>query len=205
MPLIIGGIAIAAASVTAGVVLTRSHGDDTEHVANAPPPVEPPPKPTAAMPAPPPPPSPTTGAVDVDIRVTPSNASVTIDGVHMPANPFHSKFLSDTAIHQVSVTAPGYLPKTTTITYTANVTLELSLEHIASPTRVVVVHAPPTTPQIRQETPATIAVPIPVPTPTPPPRVDVVPVKPATPTDINPAGGIKPRRPIDATNPYGAK
>jgi serine/threonine-protein kinase len=163
-------------------------------------------------PPPPPPPSITTPAknlVDVDIRVTPSTATVTIDGATVASNPFHGKYVGDTATHEVRASAPGYVSKVEAINLDASVRLDLSLER-------VIATAPPPVPVRAAATPphAVVRAPTPVrvtttreadpPHPVEPPPPEPKPVK-AEPTDVNPNGGNKPRRPIESNNPYGER
>jgi len=162
-------------------------------------------------PAPPPPTisAPSKNLVDVDIRVTPSTAVVTLDGATIAGNPFHAKYLGDTATHEVRASAPGYVSKVEAITLDASVRLDLSLERVIMPTPppVPVRAATPTRAVVRTPPPVRVTTtrdpdpPHPVETTTPPPP-EPKPAKPE-PTDVNPNGGSKPRRPIESTNPYG--
>ncbi len=191
-PVLAIGLAVVALGAGAAVFLTRGGHEDPPAVAR----VDPPPAPSIAVPQPkavePAVIDPKPGTVDVDISVTPSNASVTIDGVNLPANPFHGKYLSDKATHEVRIAAPGFHPKIATITYNANVTLDISLERVpVAASRYPIVQPRVTVPPTRPADP----VPVPVP--------EVKTTKGSN--DISPEGGIKPRRPIDSTNPYGAK
>ncbi len=164
------------------------------------------PRPDMAQPAPLAPPiSPATSptSIEVNIKVTPANASVTVDDVNLPSNPFHRKYISDTATHQIRASAPGYLPKVTQVTFDANVTLDVSLEHapVAVPAHGRVVAVRPIAPPVPVEH---VAPTLPLPVSPPPPATTVTKPTPP-PAEINPAGGIKPRRPIESTNPYGGK
>jgi serine/threonine-protein kinase len=107
--------------------------------------------PIAAPPAPPaapvvsepgpaaPPASPTPAAapaptfLTVKVRVSPDNATITIDGAHVPGNPFSGKYVADGAIHQVRATAPGYIAQSEAVEFTANVTVNLSLARDVGP------------------------------------------------------------------------
>ncbi|HEV7553961.1 MAG TPA: serine/threonine-protein kinase [Kofleriaceae bacterium] len=179
----------------------------------------PPPAPAAAiaktepLPPSPPPPTITTPAknlVDVDIRVTPSTATVTIDGATVASTPFHAKYAADTATHEVRASAPGYVSKVEAITLDASVRLDLSLERVITPVpspAPVRAAATPTHAVVRAPTPVRVTTtrdadpPRPV-EPVQPPEPK--PVKPE-PTDVNPNGGNKPRRPIESNNPYGER
>ena len=124
--------------------------------------------------------------VDVEIRVSPATAAITVDGATVTGNPFHGKYARGEAMHRVRALANGYVAKSEDIAFNSNVTLDLSLERIQQ------VHAA-----------------IPAPAPRPPPRPVVTPrpdPPPApAPTDVSPQGGTKPHRPIDPSNPYGTE
>jgi serine/threonine-protein kinase len=218
--LVFGGLAVAAVAIVGGgYAATRGDSPKSPAVASTVPtaplvPTAPAPAPGSTIadvpsappiadrvPSPPPAPvAPTT--VDVNIHVSPANALVTIDDVSLPANPFHRKYMSDPAQHKVRATAPGYLPKVETVTFDANVTLDLSLE------RQPVASRGGWTRQAQPVQPAVELRPV-LPPPTTPAIVAPVqpvqqPVAQPQPNNaINPQGGIKPRRPIDQTNPYG--
>ena len=205
--LVIGGVALGVLAL-AGIAYAVHGSGSAGPVAPAPDPIAiTAPRPDMAQPPPPPPgphpiaPATQPTSIDVNIKVTPPNASVTVDEVNLPSNPFHRKYISDAATHQIRASAPGYLPKVTQVTFDANVTLDVSLERAPVPvTRGRVVAVRPVTPPPPVEHLAP-TLPLPV---TPPPATPVG--KPApSPAEINPAGGIKPRRPIESTNPYGAK
>ncbi|HRC55952.1 MAG TPA: hypothetical protein PKU97_08505, partial [Kofleriaceae bacterium] len=83
--------------------------------------------------------------------------------------------------------SPGYLPKTRALAFSSNVKLDLSLERRPRPTP-----PPPRATSARHSPPRAAEV---VRQSDPPPS--------APPADVNPAGGTKPRRPIDSSNPYG--
>ncbi len=125
--------------------------------------------------------------VEIEVRVSPPEATVTIDGALVSGNPFRGKFARSESMREIRAEAPGFVPKSRALAFSANVKLDLSLER--RPTRV----APPIRPTrsaARPEAPARAV------DPTPTPAVN---------QDINPAGGSKPRRPIDSSNPYGAE
>ena len=135
--------------------------------------------------------------VDVEISVTPEAARLSIDGTQVDGNPFISRYTSDAAVHHVRAAAPGYVAKSVRVSFDTKVTLAITLERVQVapfelpahiPTRVV-----PTRPASRS--------------PEPPVRsIDQTPVQtPRPPTDVDPAGGTKPRRAIDPNNPYGAE
>jgi serine/threonine-protein kinase len=153
---------------------------------------------------------------EIAVVVTPASAGVTIDGAEMTGNPARARFPADGATRTVRASAPGHQPKVKAVTFDRDVLLELTLE----PTP----RAPAARPVARAPRPAPRAAP-------PPPPAEPAPVRPAEapsargPTrpddddpaararprpidatlDVNPAGGQRPRRPIDTTNPYGAE
>lgn len=126
--------------------------------------------------------------VDVEVRVTPEDATVTIDGAVVPGNPFRGKFVRGDAVRRIRATAPGFTTKIHALAFNANVKLDLSLER-------------------KQQRTTTAAKQVRTPPPRPPEPVRAVepPPAPAPAADVNPAGGTKPRRPIDPSNPYGAE
>jgi eukaryotic-like serine/threonine-protein kinase len=170
------------------------------------------PAPTPAPAVAPPPTAPATVApkprtIDVEVRVEPATATVTIDGVNVAGNPFRGKYVADDTVHAIHAEAPGFVAKTESISFDANVRLGLSLEREAPPQPKPVATArtpaPPPRPQThapaRPATPAVTDVPHPpAPPDKPPPVVD----KPKS-SDVDPTGGNKPKRPIESTNPYG--
>lgn len=46
--------------------------------------------------------------VDVVVRVSPPSATIAIDGVAVPTNPFHARYAKDALVHHVMVSADGY-------------------------------------------------------------------------------------------------
>jgi serine/threonine-protein kinase len=140
--------------------------------------------------------------IGVDIRISPATATISIDGKPVN-NPFAQQFPSDDAVHTVRASAPGYAPKSLTVAFNANVRLDLNLDRLAPPPS-----------QRKPDPPRPHPVDPPIHRPDPPPPVQpeikpivpevkpVQPDKPGSPSDIDPHGGIKPRRPIDPVNPY---
>jgi serine/threonine-protein kinase len=149
--------------------------------------------------------------VKVEIQVSPESAKVSIDGKDVDGNPFSSQYASDDVVHHIRVSAPGYVAKSRAVVFNANVNLELSLERIepappvASPTRPTGRATPPSRPGPAGRAPEPSHPPEPTRTtesarPSPEPTPET---KPAGTPEIDPAGGNKPRRPIDPNNPYG--
>ena len=137
---------------------------------------------------------------DVQIRVSPAIASITVDGALVAGNPFRGRYRADGVMHRIRAEAPGFRPTTRDVAFEGNVQLELDLEEIDR----AVARKPlaRTTPRpLRPEIAAPMAAPPVEPKPAPPEvKPDVV-VEPK-PEQINPQGGQKPRRAIDAKNPY---
>jgi serine/threonine-protein kinase len=155
--------------------------------------------------------------------VSPANAKLAIDDSEVAGNPFMGNFRSDAAVHHVRASAPGYITKSLPIELDDNVSLDLSLERVATPVRITSTRparqAPPTRPaaarpsapsrplepprRIEQEPEPAPARPAPV----APPAIEPRPAAPrtVTPTEVDPAGGNKPRRTIDPANPYGGE
>jgi serine/threonine-protein kinase len=177
----------------------------------------------AVQPAPPPvakpaePPSaPKQAMIDVEVRVTPGTATISIDGKNVEGNPFSSQFPSDEVMHRVRASAQGYVTKSSSVAFNANVTLDFSLERITPPpppttARPTPVRTPPRVVQQARPTPPRQADP-PRATetrPTDPPRADPTPprVDPPTPATtapelVSPQGGNKPMRTIERKDPY---
>ncbi|HMG56130.1 MAG TPA: serine/threonine-protein kinase [Kofleriaceae bacterium] len=160
--------------------------------------------PAAAAPPPAPPVKP--ALIDVEIRVSPATATVSIDGNVVDGNPFSKQYPADSATHRVRASAAGYVAKSLNVAFNANVTLDVSLERLPPPPAPP--PPPPSRPAQRQRNPEPVhkdpprpeptrpAEPPPAPAPQPQPEIK-------SPTEIDPAGGNKPRRPIDPNNPYG--
>jgi hypothetical protein len=125
--------------------------------------------------------------VEIEVRVTPQDASVTIDGALITGNPFRGKFVRGDVMRRIRASAPGFVTKTHALAFNANVKIDLSLERKAR--SAVQVTAKPSRPSPR----ATESPRVEPSLPSPPP------------TEVNPTGGTKPRRPIDSSNPYGAE
>jgi hypothetical protein len=200
----IGGIAVGGLLYT---VLSHPH-DKAASVSQATPTQQPaPPLAMQQTPAPPPVPPPSHAKlVEIDIRCEPEGAALEIDGASIANNPFHGKYVEDGAMHQIKVSAPGYIAKTEAVAFDGPVSLEVRLDRVPTPSDTHVVHTriapaivhkpqpqppPQPQPQIVAPTP-----PAPVETPKPQPQ-------PQQPVEVNPNGGSKPHRQIDPNNPYG--
>lgn len=136
--------------------------------------------------------------VDVEVRVAPEDATVTIDGAVVTGNPFRGKFVRGEAVRRIRASAPGFAAKTHAIAFDANVKLDISLERKGRPApQVSAKQARPAQRPVEAARPAD-------PPPAPVARPADPPPAPAA-TELNPSGGTKPRRPIDPSNPYGAE
>jgi len=180
------------------------------------------PQPTPPVPVPTTPPLPTTRTpdpappvarpkvVDIEIRVSPDTARISIDGREIGGGSFVRQVVIDDVIHHIRAVAPGYLAKSVEVPFAADVTLDMNLER-TSPSRPVARVAPPVrTPPAHPSEPhpadpahPTDPSPVRQPSPDPGPVTDPKPA--GQPADVDPAGGIKPRRPIDPNNPYGGR
>ncbi|HEY0194547.1 MAG TPA: hypothetical protein VGC42_25720, partial [Kofleriaceae bacterium] len=180
-------------------------------VATPPPPPPPAQQPAAARMADPSPVQAKAAAIDVEIRVSPETATVSIDGKDVDGNPYSSQYPSDDVVHHIRASAPGYIAKSRAVVFNANVTLDLALERnqvsanqpAPAPPPAPVLRTPPR-PQ-KPQTPARVET-ARAAEPAPAPVTTVA--QPATPaarpsSDIDPNGGNKPRRPIELNNPYG--
>lgn len=143
-PLVIAGIAFAATFAGLVVFAWPSPGDkiaSTVRVAPAPPlraPTLTPPMPapgTTIQPAPAPEHAPS--HVTVEIRVRPASATLTIDDAEVIGNPFVGKFRRDTVVHHLRAAAPGYIPRSLLVGLDANVSLDVSLERVPPPVRII--------------------------------------------------------------------
>ncbi|HEY3805918.1 MAG TPA: serine/threonine-protein kinase [Kofleriaceae bacterium] len=196
---VIGGIAVGGLLYT---TLSRSHADKTTVATTTPPPQAPPVQPPAPLAATPPPQAAQPKLVEIDIRAAPEGATLEIDGALVSNNPFHGKYVEDGAMHQIKVSAPGYVTKAEAVAFDGPVSLELRLDRVPTPSDSRGVHTRIAPPIAHKVTPP----------PPPPPQVVVQPPPPPVETpkpqqvqavEVNPNGGTKPHRQIDPNNPYG--
>jgi len=224
-PMMIAGAAFAATFAGLVVFAWPSLGDKQEPAARlaVAPPVSPPTAarplvPPANAPAPPAPPL-IASQVSVEIRVSPANATLTIDDAAILGNPFVGNFRSDSAVHHLRASAPGYVSKSLPFELDANLSLDLSLERVALPVRIasparrapVPVHEPAPPRTDAPGTASTAGVERPPPREPPPAPTAAQPAlaaqqpAPAAATEVDPAGGSQPRRPIDPKDPYSGQ
>jgi hypothetical protein len=108
-------------------------------------------RPVTAQPAPPPsspgPAAPVRAAahdqLHLEIRVSPSTATITIDGVVVDGNPFSGSRVRDGSIHRIGVRAPGYVSQIVPVAFRANLKVDVSLERARA--EVAAVMPPPRT------------------------------------------------------------
>jgi serine/threonine protein kinase len=141
---------------------------------------------------------PTADLVDVQVRGTPSNARISIDGTPAVGNPFRGRYPKDGSVHRIDVSADGYETKSEQVAFSQNLTIDMSLDRrvAAVPARVYYAPAPPRA--ARNSNNST--------NDAPPPTAAVTAAQPPVPSpmEVNPAGGRPPLRPIDSSNPYGS-
>jgi serine/threonine-protein kinase len=133
--------------------------------------------------------------VDVVVRVSPPSATIAIDGVAVPTNPFHARYAKDALVHHVMVSADGYDAKLEDVSFSSDVSIDVSLDHKAPPPQVRWIAPPPPPARAAKHAgPAAGSSPAPAAEPSAP--------APAR-ADIAPTGGRPPLRPITTSNPYG--
>jgi serine/threonine-protein kinase len=135
--------------------------------------------------------------VDVVVRVSPASATIAIDGVGVPTNPFHARYAKDSLVHHVMVSADGYDSKLEDVSFASDVSIDVSLDRKASPPPPRYFAPPPAPHQVRHASAAS------APSPSPPPDAST-----AAPArggaDMASSGGRPPLRPITTSNPYGS-
>ncbi|WP_394833387.1 serine/threonine protein kinase [Pendulispora rubella] len=123
------------------------------------------------------------------VRTTPPNAKLTIDGFRAQA-PYSSRCPAGQAL-TIGANADGFVPKLEEVVCNDDIALDIALERQPA---AVVGHARP---PVRARAAVNNAAASPVAPPTTPSAHT-----PAS-TDVDPAGGKRPMRPIDPNNPYG--
>jgi serine/threonine-protein kinase len=188
------GIALGLVGVALGVTIAAAMSSGHADPPRSPSEVRATPLPAAAAAAPAP------DAVDFSVRVSPANASISVDGTPLSGNPFHGKVPRDGLVHHVSASADGFDPKVEDVSFGADLSVDLSLDRHAAP----VVHwyvptAPAHTGKHGATGPAASNPVAEAPPPPPPAAPAPAPAR----TDVGPAGGHAPLRPIMTSNPYG--
>jgi len=217
-PLIVAGVAVAVTFAGIAFVALRSPAEPAPaaphlEAASLPP--------AAAPPAPTPAPSASVpqvatvarkpNLVNVEIRVSPATAKLEIDETEVAGNPFAGSYPADTTAHHVRASAPGYVTKSVTVGFYANLTLDLSLEHLPLPAetnpRPAARSIPPgrslSPPRSAQAPLDNASTPPSSPAPGPPAVTETKPA--GTPSEVGLVGGTKPLRAIDPNNPYEAE
>lgn len=135
--------------------------------------------------------------VDVVVRVSPPSAQILIDGAPAATNPVHGRYGRDGLVHHVMATAEGYDPKIEDVSFSGDVSIDVSLDRHAPPpatVRTIVVSVP--APKGGRHASGATSTPVADPTapPAPPPSHP----------DVAPTGGHAPLRPIMTSDPYGS-
>ena len=179
-----------------GIIYSKSHDSAVPVAVATPPPAQPIQTPTPT----PPPPAPVAAKVtapvpsnliEVSVNAVPATATIEIDGAQVTGNPFKGRYVGDGAMHQVHVTAPGHVPRTTAVSFDGPVAIKIELDRVQVQPHPVVRR-----PAVVEKAPE------PQPEVKPPPPVEVKPPPVKTPTEVDPNGGSKPHHQIDPNNPY---
>jgi len=120
--------------------------------------------------------------VEVTINVTPPEAKLFLDGKELATNPYVGKYAKEDGTHIIKAEAPGYTTRSRDVTFDKDRTIEMALEHQATPTGT-----PPPADTTKDKT-KVIFVPQPLPTGTEDP--------------MKTGGTKKSNRNIDPNNPY---
>jgi hypothetical protein len=64
---------------------------------------------------------------DVQVRVTPQSARLTLDGSPLSGNPFHASYPRDGTSHTIRASAPGYTMEERTIAFDRDTSIEIAL------------------------------------------------------------------------------
>ncbi len=136
--------------------------------------------------------------LDLLVRVSPPGAQISLDGMPLGSNPYRGRFPRDGLAHHVGATADGYDSKLEDVTFAGDVSIDVSLDRRAAPA-VHWIAQPGPVHSVKHAAGAASASPPadPVPPPAPP---QPAPAR----TDVGPAGGRAPLRPIMTSNPYGS-
>ena len=132
--LVAGGVVVAAVGA---IVLVAMLGGSSPAASTA----------SSSLAAPPPPATsvaPKEDTVDVSIEVTPSHASILLDGKDVGRSPFRAAVRKDAVDHHLVVSANGYQSETRTLAFDRDVRLELELR--AHPSAAVPTGAATTAP-----------------------------------------------------------
>jgi len=136
--------------------------------------------------------------LDLLVRVSPPGAQISLDGMPLGSNPYRGRFPRDGLAHHVGATADGYDSKLEDVTFAGDVSIDVSLDRRAAPA-VHWIAQPGPVRSVKHAAGAASASPPADPGPPPAPPQPA----PAR-TDVGPAGGRAPLRPIMTSNPYGS-
>jgi serine/threonine protein kinase len=135
-----------------------------------------------------------TAPVHLNVRVSPPQARISIDGVLATSNPVEAEFPEDDRAHHVIAFADGYETKSQDVAFTRDISLDIDLERRPAPRWIGPAAASATPAHARSKSAndvhATTADDAPAP---PPPNAD-----------FGPAMGHLPFRPIVTSNPYAS-
>jgi serine/threonine protein kinase len=71
-------------------------------------------------------------SVDLVVEVTPAGADIALDGVPVGSAPLRRRYVKDGRSHSVDAAAPGYEAKTEIVTFTNDVSVDMTLDHKSS-------------------------------------------------------------------------
>ncbi|HZU81780.1 MAG TPA: serine/threonine-protein kinase [Polyangiaceae bacterium] len=139
--------------------------------------------------------------IDLVVRVSPPASQITIDGASVVSNPFHARYPKDSQVHHISASLDGYDSKLEDISFSNDVSIDISLNRRASPPS-----RPATPPPVPQPAPVHVTRHV-APPAAPAATTSAEPVATAAAAapkpDVGPQGGHAPLRPIATSNPYG--
>jgi hypothetical protein len=120
----------------------------------------PPPTATTSQASPPPSlnaPAPPTVEVTVDIAAKPAAARIFVDGKRAPGNPHRITVARGDVMHEVRADADGYEPRSVTVAFDRDRSLDLSLVQKSAPAPAYTQAKPASTPKAKPAPPATTA------------------------------------------------
>ena len=145
--------------------------------------------------------------LDLLVRVSPASAQISLDGVPLASNPYRGRFARDGLAHHVGAAAEGYDAKLEDVTFAGDVSIDVSLDRRAPPavrwipSPAVASPAPAHSGKHLGGAAGAAAASPPADSATPPAPPPPAPAH----TDVGPAGGRAPLRPIMTSNPYGSQ
>jgi serine/threonine protein kinase len=148
--------------------------------------------------------------IDLQVRVSPVTAQITIDGAPVSGNPYRARYPRDQAVHQIRASAPGFEPKWEDVPLQHDVVVDMSLDRQMTALHVLPTPSPqgrvmsPAAPAARSNPPARVIKRVSA-TPAaslPAPAREPLAAPPLA--EVSPTGGRPPLRPIETKNPYGS-